>query len=170
MGTVCQATELAWDFWHQFQIKGSARPPLLRASGYRFRGLDSLRVTRTIHQAQGHAICNSYSLIIVKGYKTEPDKGRDTEGRIWNWEGLRHKVSCPQRCTALAASAQGKTQSVVNSHSAPKLCCPYFFSQFYLFIFGCAGSLLPSGPSLVAVSRGHSPAVGPGFSLLWLLL
>ena len=42
---------------------------------------------------------------------------------------------------------------------------------FYLFIFGCVGSLLLRvGFSLVAVSRGYSLFRCVGFSLRWLLL
>ena len=54
--------------------------------------------------------------------------------------------------------------------------CPliFFFNKFicfYLFIFGCVGSLLLGvGFSLVAESRGSSSLRCTGFSLQWLLL
>ena len=41
------------------------------------------------------------------------------------------------------------------------VCKPFFFffKNFYLFVFGCAGSLLLHRLSLVAASRGYSLAV-----------
>ena len=46
-----------------------------------------------------------------------------------------------------------------------------FLHLFYLFIFGCVGSLLLcAGLSLVAMSRGYSLLWCTGFSLRWLLL
>ena len=49
---------------------------------------------------------------------------------------------------------------------------PFFFLiLFYLFIFGCVGSIVAArGPSLVAASGGHSSLWCAGFSLWWLLL
>ena len=50
--------------------------------------------------------------------------------------------------------------------AAPSCCCFVFFSylriHLFLFIFGCAGSSLPRGLSLVATSRGYSLAVVRG--------
>ena len=48
----------------------------------------------------------------------------------------------------------------------------FFFNYLfiYLFIFGCVGSLLLRGLSLVAASRGYSSLWCAGFSLQWLLL
>ena len=48
----------------------------------------------------------------------------------------------------------------------------FFFSSllFYLFIFGCVGSLLHAGFLLVAASGGCSSLRCMGFSLWWLLL
>ena len=45
-----------------------------------------------------------------------------------------------------------------------------FIYLFILFIFGCVGSLLLCGLSLVAVSGGYSSLWCVGFSLSWLLL
>ena len=46
----------------------------------------------------------------------------------------------------------------------------FFFNLFYLFIFGCVGSLLLHGLSLAVVSGGYSSLWCTGFSLRWLLL
>ena len=47
----------------------------------------------------------------------------------------------------------------------------FYFILFYLFIFGCVGSLLLcAGFSLVAASGGYSSLRCAGFSLRWLLL
>ena len=55
-----------------------------------------------------------------------------------------------------------------------KLCCCFFFLRelyyFYLFIFGCVGSSLLRGLSLVVESEGYSSLRCVGFSLRWLLL
>ena len=53
------------------------------------------------------------------------------------------------------------------SHSAAPSCCCFVFSSYlriylFLFTFGCAGSSLPRGLSLVATSGGYSLAVARG--------
>ena len=46
----------------------------------------------------------------------------------------------------------------------------FFFLKFIYFIFGCVGSLLCSGFSLVVASEGYSLLRCAGLSLRWLLL
>ena len=46
----------------------------------------------------------------------------------------------------------------------------FFLIYLFIFIFGCVGSLLLHGLSLVTVSRGYSSLRCVGFSLRWLLL
>ena len=77
---------------------------------------------------------------------------------------LRVAQPFQHQCTAI--------HRVLSTQTAPLSVAVHIpFPNFiFLFIFGCAGSLLLCRPSLVAASRGHSPAVVHGFSLLWLLL
>ena len=46
----------------------------------------------------------------------------------------------------------------------------FIYFKIYLFIYGCIGSSLLSGLSLVAASGGYSSLRCAGFSLWWLLL
>ena len=62
--------------------------------------------------------------------------------------------------------------TVENHTFSPYFFIFYFFkiNLFILFIFGCVGSLLLCGLSLVAVSGGYSSLRCADFSLRWLLL
>ena len=69
-------------------------------------------------------------------------------------------------CRRTYGSLQGRTVDLF--HTNPFF---FFFNKFiYLFIFGCTGSSLLCGLSVVAASRGYSSLPCVGFSPQWLLL